>query len=267
MKVAFVGAGMMGEAIIKGVLDKGLLSPIDICACDIVSQRLEHLQSTYGIKVTEDKTAALDGADVIVLAVKPQNMVELIPPLKGRIAKEQLVISIIAGVTMTTLSAGLGHGCIVRSMPNTPAQIGAGICVWTASSEVNQQQKDMARSILTALGREIYVPSEDYIDMATAVSGSGPGYIFLIIESLTAAAVRIGLPPDMANELVLETIYGAACLAKETGKSPKELRENVTSPGGTTAAGLARLNEGKLGDLIASAVEAAYERAKEIGES
>ena len=265
MKAAFIGAGVMGEAIIKGVLEKGLLSPSDICASDKVAQRLEYLHSTYGIEVTEDKTAALGGADVIILAVKPQNLAELIPALKGKFDREQLVISIVAGAALKTLSESMGHDSIVRAMPNTPAQIGAGICVWTASSRINDKQREMAKSVLTALGKQIYVPNEDYIDMATAVSGSGPGYIFLIIESLTDAAVRIGLPADIANELVLETVLGAARLTRETGKSPGELREDVTSPGGTTAAGLAKLNDGKLGDLLAAAVDAAYIRAKELG--
>jgi len=265
MKLAFIGAGVMGEAIIKGVLSNGLCSPPDICASDIVVQRLEHLSATYGIKVTEDKAAAIDKADVIVLAVKPQNLAELAPSLKNRIGREQLLLSIIAGATIAALAENLGLGSIVRAMPNTPAQIGAGMCVWTASSDVNKSQKDMAKSILSALGREIYMPDEDYIDMATAVSGSGPGYVFLIIEELTAAAVRIGLPAEVASELVIETVLGAARLAKETGRTPAKLRENVTSPGGTTAAGLAKLNEGELGDLLAAAVEAAYNRAKELG--
>ena len=265
MKLAFIGAGVMGEAIIKGVLSGGLCEASDICASDIAVKRLEHLSATYGIKVTEDKVAAIEAADVVILAIKPQNLTELAPSLKDRIAREQLLLSIIAGATIAALAENLGHSAIVRAMPNTPAQIGAGMCVWTASSDVQQHQKDMAKSILSALGSEIYVPGEDYIDMATAVSGSGPGYVFLIIEGLVDAAVRIGLPSGVANELVIQTVLGAALLAKETGTPPGELRENVTSPGGTTAAGLAKLQEGRLGELISSAVEAAYNRSKELG--
>jgi pyrroline-5-carboxylate reductase len=150
-------------------------------------------------------------------------------------------------------------------MPNTPAQIGEGMSVWTASTEVSQGQKEMARAILGALGKEIYVPDEKYLDMATAVSGSGPGYIFLIIEAIVDAAVHIGLPREMAEELVIQTVLGAARLAQETGKHPEELRDMVTSPGGTTAEGLRKLEEGELGALLARAVIAAYEKAKELG--
>jgi pyrroline-5-carboxylate reductase len=150
-------------------------------------------------------------------------------------------------------------------MPNTPAQVGAGMSVWTASSNVSQQQKELASAVLGALGKEIYMPDEGYIDMATAVSGSGPAYVFALMEALAAAAVDIGLPPEMAQELVLETVLGAARLASETGTPPGELRERVTSPGGTTAAGLQKLYEGNIEAMIASAVSAAYQRAKELG--
>ena len=187
------------------------------------------------------------------------------PELKGRFIHDQLVISIIAGTSISTISAGLGHRSVIRVMPNTPAQIGQGMSVWTASEEVSQQQQGIARSILGALGKEIYVPEEKYIDMATAVSGSGPAYIFLVIEALVDAAVHIGLHHEMAEELALQTVLGAACLAHETGKQPKDLRDMVTSPGGTTAAGLAKLEDGGLRDLLMSAVIAAHERAKELG--
>jgi pyrroline-5-carboxylate reductase len=263
MKIAFIGAGVMGETMIKGLLAKGLCAPADIVACDISTSRLETLRSTYKIKVAEDYIMALKGADVVVLAVKPQNLAGLMPSLKDRLHKAQLVLSIIAGATISTITDGLGHGAVVRAMPNTPAQIGAGVCVWTCSGDVNQRQKDMAKSILNALGMEIYVPEERYIDMATAVSGSGPAYIYKVMEALIDAAVRIGLSREMAETLVQETAWGAALLAKKTNRHPEELRKMVTSRGGTTEAGLAKL--AGVEDLFAKAVEAAYTRAKELG--
>lgn len=265
MKIGFIGGGAMGEAMIRGVLAKGLSAPRDIGVTDISASRLDELRTTYNVKTNEDYQATLEGADAVVLAIKPQNLAEVMPLLKGRLAKDQLVLSIIAGARIATIADGLDHRPVVRAMPNTPAQVGAGMSVWTASSEVSQRQKELAGSILKALGKEIYVPDEGYIDMATAVSGSGPAYVFVLMESLAAAAVDIGLPHEMAQELVLETVLGAARLAHDTGTPPGELRERVTSPGGTTAAGLQKLYEGNIEAIIASAVSAAYERAKELG--
>jgi pyrroline-5-carboxylate reductase len=265
MKIAFIGGGVMGEAMLKGILSKGIATPQDIIVNDISSARLESLKNEYKIAVTHDHGTAIKGANVVVIAVKPQNLAELMPKLEGRFTRGQLVLSIVAGSRTATIASGLGHHSVVRAMPNTPAQIGEGMTVWTASSEVSLAQKEIARSILGALGKEIYVPDEKYLDMATAVSGSGPGYIFLIIEALVDAAVHIGLPREMAEELVLQTILGAAYLARETGKRPKELRDMVTSPGGTTAEGLLQLEEGGLRNLLARAVAAAYEKAKELG--
>ena len=265
MKIAFIGGGVMGEAMIRGVLTKGLSTPQDIIANDISASRRETLRTTYNIGVSEDYGTAIKGSEVIVLAIKPQNLAELMPQLEGRFTRDQLVLSVIAGAAIATIIGGLGHRSVVRAMPNTPAQIGAGMSVWIASSEVSQRQKGMARSILGALGKEIYVPDEKYIDMATAVSGSGPAYIFLVIEALVDAAVGIGLSREMAEESVLETVLGTARLAQETGKHPKELRDMVTSPGGATAEGLLKLEEGGLRALLARAVIAAYEKAKELG--
>ncbi len=267
MKIGFIGGGAMGEAMIRGVLDRGLSAPDEIGVTDISVSRLAELRKIYNVRTNEDYQPTLEGADIVVLAVKPQNLAEVMPRLKGQLTEEQLVLSIIAGARIATIADGIDHRPVVRAMPNTPAQVGAGMSVWTASNEVSQRQKEIASSILGALGREIYVPDEGYIDMATAVSGSGPAYVFLLMEALVAAAVDIGLPPDMAEELVLETVLGAARLASETGTPSQELREKVTSPGGTTAAGLQKLHEGSIEDLIASAVSAAYERAKKLGSS
>ena len=265
MKITIIGGGAMGEAIIRGILARGSLSPRYICVCDIDNSRLETLKKIYSIKPDKKYESALKDADLVVLAVKPQNLPGLLPDLKGTVKKGQLVLSIIAGAKIDTIARGLDHQQIVRAMPNTPAQIGVGITAWTASEKVTSKQKKLAQTTLDALGEEIYVADERYIDMATAVSGSGPAYVFYMIEGLIDAAVHIGLPRETASELVLETVLGAALLAKQTPKSPQELRKQVTSPGGTTAAGIAELENGKFKELLASAVAAAHRRAKELG--
>jgi pyrroline-5-carboxylate reductase len=265
VKITIIGGGAMGEAIIRGILAKGSLAPQDISVCDIDTSRLETLKKIYNIKPGKNYESALKDAELVVLAVKPQSLPKLLPDLKGTLRKGQLVLSIIAGAKIDTISRGLDHQQIVRAMPNTPAQIGVGITAWTASDKVTSKQKKLAQTILDALGEEVYFSDEQYIDMATAVSGSGPAYIFYMIEGLIDAAVRIGLPSETAGELVMETVLGAALLAKQSPKSPQELRKQVTSPGGTTAAGIAELESGKFKELLAKAVAAAHKRAKELG--
>jgi pyrroline-5-carboxylate reductase len=185
--------------------------------------------------------------------------------LAGGLAEGQLVLSIVAGATIAAIQEGLGHQAVVRSMPNTPAQIGQGMTVWTCSAAVSAQQRETAAAILGAMGRQIAVDGEDDIDKATAVSGSGPAYLFLFVEALTDAAVEIGLSPEVARELVLATVLGAGRLIQESGAEAAELRRRVTSPGGTTAAALAELAEGNFSELLTRAVRAAYQRAKELG--
>jgi len=265
VKIAILGGGAMGEAIIRGVLAVGSIPPEDISVCDIDASRLDTLKKTYKVKTVKDYNSAINDAELVVLAVKPQTLPALIPDIKGKIKKGQLVLSIIAGAKIATISKGLGHDQIVRAMPNTPAQIGVGMTAWTASAKVTTKQKKLAQTILDALGEEVYFSDEKYIDMATAVSGSGPAYVFYMIEGLIDAAVRVGLPREAAGELVLETVLGAALLAKQSPKSPQELRKQVTSPGGTTAAGIDVLESGKFKELLAETVAAAHKRAKELG--
>lgn len=265
MSITFIGGGVMGEAMIKGILAKGIASPQDITASDVIKERLLALSQSYGIRTSASNRQAVAGSEVVVIAVKPQNLAQLMTELKGRFTPDQLVLSIVAGARIATIAKGLRHGSVVRAMPNTPAQIGEGMSVWTASTEVSQNQREKAQSILRALGAEIYVPDEGYLDMATAISGSGPAYIFLVMEALNHAAEAIGLPREMAEKLVLQTVLGAAHLARETGRDPKELRERVTSPGGTTEKAIFELEEGGLRALFERAVRAAYERAKELG--
>ncbi len=255
----------MGEAILAAVLNHGLSTPQAIWVSDAKYERRRHLKQTYTISVTESNRDAAARGDIIVLAIKPQNLPEVMPELSGRIKPAQLVLSIIAGARIATLCKGLGHRRIVRVMPNTPAQVGEGISVWTATPEVTETQKEQARSILSTMGREIFVADEGYLDMATAISGSGPAYFFLFVEYLIEAAVRLGFAEDTAQELVLQTMLGSGQLLKKSGKSPAELRRMVTSPGGTTAAALQQFESGKLSELVYQAVDAAHRRAKELG--
>ena len=266
MKIAFIGGGNMGEAVLSAVLAKSLTTPESVSVSDISKSRRQHLRQRYAVAVTSDNRLAIDGSDVALLAIKPQNLAEVMAELTDQLQPCQLVLSIIAGARINTLSQGLNHNRIVRSMPNTPAQIGEGISLWAATSEVTGQQRRWASSILGAMGKEIYVDDEKYLDMATAVSGSGPAYLFLFVESLVDAAVHIGLPRDMAQELVLETILGSGHLIQKSGKSPAELRRMVTSPGGTTAEALLQLDKGGFANLLLRAVTAAHDKAKKLGE-
>ncbi len=256
----------MGEAMLSALLDKGLSTPRDISVCDVSPERRSHLERKYGVGITEDAGQAAKGAEMVVLAVKPQHLPPVLDELKGQLKADQLALSIIAGVTIQTLSSGLAHKSIVRVMPNTPAQIGRGMSVWTATTEVTASQKEMAGSILRVIGLEIYVDDEKYLDMATAVSGSGPAYFFLFVEALVEGAVKIGLPPETAETLVLQTMLGSGHLIEESDLTPAELRGMVTSPGGTTAEALKALDEGKFNDLVARAVKAAYDKARSLGE-
>ena len=255
----------MGEAMLTAVLAKALAQPEAISVSDASSSRLDYLKKQYSVAVTSDNVGAVSGKDVVVLAVKPQNLPEVLKELKGKIEPSQLVLSIIAGAKIDTISRSLDHGAVIRAMPNTPAQVGEGMSVWTASPAVTKGQKQAAQAILGSMGRELYVSEEAYLDMATAVSGSGPAYFFLMVEALVDAAVEIGLPHDTAQELVLQTMLGSGKFIRSSGETPAELRQKVTSPGGTTAAALAQFEEGGFGELVRRAVKAAYDRAKELG--
>ena len=265
MKIAFIGGGNMGEAMLSAILDKGLSAPQAISVSDIDEARRQHLEQKYGVAVMSDNRQAITRGDVVVLAIKPRNLVEVMAELRGQLNSAQLLLSIIAGARINTLCLGLSHGSVVRAMPNTPAQIGEGITAWTATPEVTETQKGWASSILGAMGKEIYMDDEKYMDMVTAVSGSGPAYIFLMVESLVDAAAHIGLPQEVAQELVLETLLGSGHLIQRSGKPPAELRRMVTSPGGTTAEALLQLEKGGFSDLIRQAVSAAYNKAKGLG--
>jgi pyrroline-5-carboxylate reductase len=265
MKIALIGGGNMGEAMLAAVLARGLAQPESISVSDVSHKRLEHLEKQYAVTVTPDNAEAIADKDVIILAVKPRNLAEVIAGLKDNLKPAQLILSIIAGAKISTIFLGLSHNAVVRAMPNTPARVGEGMSVWTATSDVTDPQKQTAKTILGAMGRELYVDDEAYLDMATAISGSGPAYFFLMVEALVDAAMEIGLPREMAQELVLQTMLGSGKFIRQSDEAPAALRKKVTSPGGTTAAALAQFEKGGFNEMVRRAVKAAYERAKELG--
>lgn len=264
MRVAIIGAGTMGKAVAQSLLRKKLAGKQDIMVSDVAAQSRDYMAKRYGVQVTADNAAAVKGADAVILAVKPQELVAVMRQISGAL-KLQLVISIAAGIRLETLCRYLEYRVVVRAMPNTPAQVGKGMTAWTATQELSAPQYEMARSILASLGGEQYFADEKYIDMATAVSGSGPAYVFLFIESLIDAGVHIGLPRDIAGKLVIETIVGSADAMNKMAMHPAELKNMVTSPGGTTTEALLNLESGGFRSLIINAVTAAYEKAKALG--
>ncbi|HRQ36481.1 MAG TPA: pyrroline-5-carboxylate reductase [Chloroflexota bacterium] len=263
--IAFIGSGIMGEAMIRGLLTKNSIAPDKIIASDPWQPRLEQLKAQYNIQTTKDNREAAEAGQIIVLSIKPQSIPLVLPEIRGHLRSRDLLLSIIAGVPIRKLADGAAHAAVVRSMPNTPAQIGQGITVWTATREVTDEHKGQAREILGSLGKEIFVDEEDYLDMATALSGSGPGYIFLFMEALIDAGVHMGFSRRVAEELVFQTILGSVEYAAQSGKHVAELRNQVTSPGGTTAAALYHMEKGGLRTVVSRGIWAAYQRSIELG--
>jgi len=263
IRIAVIGGGAMGEAMVKCLLTKKVAEPQNVVVSDVSPVRRELLSREYGVSTLADNRKAVANADLIILAVKPQNLPQVMEEIKG-LAPEQLVLSIVAGADMSSLRQGLNHSSVVRAMPNMPAQIGEGMTIWTATAEIEQKQKESTRIVLDALGKEIYVTDEKYLGMATALSGSGPAYVFLFIEALVDAGVHIGLSRDMAQELVVQTILGSTLTVEKTGKHPADLRNMVTSPGGTTTEALLRLEKGRFRSLLLEAVATAYKKAKRL---
>ena len=264
VRLAVIGAGVMGEAMLAGLVDRRLIEASRVTCSHPRAERREALAAAHGVAVTDDNVAAARDADVVLLAVKPQMLPGVMAELRGGLRAEQLVISIIAGASTTALRGGLHHPVVVRSMPNTPAQIGQGVTVWYATTGVDERGRDRVRAMLGALGREFEVHDERQVAMATAVSGTGPTYIFLFIEALTDAAVHLGFPRHVARELVLDTMSGSADFALQSGKHVAELRDMVTSPGGTSAEALYELEKGRLRTVVSDAVWAAFERTLEL---
>lgn len=260
-----IGAGVMGEAMISGLLKQQLLPADQIVATEPRAERREEIARRYGVRVTEDNAEAAHWAQVAIFSVKPQTVPRLMPELRGALREGELVLSIAAGVPIRTFVEGLAHGAVVRAMPNTPAQIGEGMTVWTASDAVSQQQRGWASTILGSFGRQLFVDDENYLDMATAINGTGPAYVFMVLEAMIDAGVHLGLPRYMAEELVQQTMLGSVLYAMQSGKHAAELRNAVTSPGGTTAAALYELERGGLRTVLSDAIWAAYRRSAELG--
>jgi pyrroline-5-carboxylate reductase len=265
MKVAFIGGGKMAEAILHGVLSGKLADTKDISVGEPVAERREYLTTQFGINTDADNLKIVRQADLIVFAVKPQDLVSVMGQLNGQLDSTQAAVSIVAGAKMDTLSNGLGHQSVVRVMPNTPAQIGAGMTLWTCSDGVDNAMREMTKSVLGTIGEEIYVSDEKYMDMATALSASGPAYVFLFIEALIDAGVYVGMPRDMARTLALQTVFGSTKLVIDTGLHPAQLKDMVVSPGGTTAEALRVLEDEGVPAAIVSAVDAAYKKSVQLG--
>ena len=266
LNVAFIGAGAMASAMIGGLLARHDVQAGGVVASDRHQERLEVVGGQFGVRTTLDNLAAAREAQVIVLSVKPQVLPGVLHELRGAVDSAALVVSIVAGATIASIATGLGHRAIVRTMPNTPAQVGEGMTVWTATPEVSEVQREQAGAIVAALGRQLFVEEEKFLDMATAISGSGPAYVFLMMEALIDAAVHLGFSRDAAREMVVQTIRGSAIYAEHQPVHPAELRNRVTSPGGTSADALYQLEKGGFRTVMSDAVLAAYERSVALGE-
>ncbi len=265
MRVGLIGGGFMGEALVSAILRDSLAAAADVTVSDVAEGRREHLSERYGVAVTASNSEAVQAADLVVLAVKPQEFDGVAQELRGKLLAGQTVLSIMASVPVERITHGLAHKAVARAMPNTAAFVGEAVTAWLATADTSEAGRDAVSKLLDALGRQLQVGDEKYLDMATALSGSGPGFVFLFLEALIDAGVHIGLRREAATELAVQTLFGAAALAREMGKHPAELRNMVTSPGGTTAAGLQVLEEAGLRGTLIDAVEAAHERAKELG--
>ena len=263
--IATVGSGVMAEAMIAGLLRGQEVGPEQIIASHPREERREYLRREHGVQAVESNVDAVRNADVVVLGIKPQMLAKVGRELAPALRDGQLLISIIAGATSKALTNVLKHRQIVRSMPNTPAQLGRGMTVWYATPEVTETQRAQAATLLGALGAELSVDDEKLVAMATAVSGTGPTYVFLVMEALIDAAVHLGFPRHIAHDLVIETLEGSTLFAKASGMHPAQLRNMVTSPGGTSAAALHELESGRLRTVLSEAVWAAYRRTEELG--
>lgn len=272
-RLAFIGCGVMAEAMIAGLLRKKLISPDNMVGTHPRLSRREELHVKYGIEMFEHNREAVLAAapdatylsSMVILAVKPQRLAKVLGELKGAIHPDQLVVSIVAGAKMQTITDELLHAAVVRTMPNTPAQIGEGVTAWTASPAVTEEQETQVRALLDALGKTVHVENERQIDMATALSATGPTYIFLVMEALIDAGVHMGFSRHVAQELVHQAMLGSVLFARESHKHPAELRNMVTSPGGTSAEAIYQMEKGSLRTVLSKAVWAAFQRAESLG--
>ena len=265
MNLSFIGGGVMAEAILKGALAAGVAQSNDVRVGEPVAARRHYLSEGYRITAVDDNRSAVGDAQLVILAVKPQDLDQVFRQLNGALTQEQAVLSIVAGAKVSTLARGLGFDAVIRAMPNTPAQVGQGMSVWTCGPAVPATLRDAAQEVLETVGRQIYVDDEKYLDMATALNGSGPAYLFLVVEALIDAGVYVGLPRPMAQTIALQTVYGSAKLLLETGQHPSLLKDMVVSPGGTTAEALQVLERAGVPAAFVDAVDAAYRKSQTLG--
>jgi pyrroline-5-carboxylate reductase len=263
--ISFIGSGTMAASIIRGLLSQKMLAPEQIIASGPRMERGEKLQQQHGVRVTTENMSAAEEGHIVILSVKPQVLNEIISDIRGHLLPQDLVISILAGTPISQIVDGLDHAAVVRAMPNTPAQIGEGITVWTSTPEVGDKRNKQAQLILSSLGQELYVDDEDYLDMATALSGTGPAYVFLLMEAMIDAGVHMGFSRRIATQLVFQTMRGSVDYAESSGKHVAELRNQVTSPGGTTAEALYHMEKGGLRTVISRGIWAAYQRSVALG--
>ncbi len=264
--IATVGSGVMAEAMIVGLLRGNLVTPEQVIASHPRAERRDELERTHRIRTTASNVDAVDAADVVILAVKPQTLGRVGREIGPHLRQGQLVLSVLAGPTTAALVTVLGHDQVVRAMPNTPARIGSGMTVWYATPASTDQQRAQAKALLGALGAELEVEDEKWVAMATAVSGTGPAYVFLVMEAMIDAAVHLGFPRHVAHDIVIETLEGSTRFAKQSGDHPAVLRNMVTSPAGTSAAAIHELESGRLRTVLSEAVWAAFRRTVELGD-
>ncbi|MDI1240480.1 MAG: pyrroline-5-carboxylate reductase [bacterium] len=267
-RLAFIGCGVMAESMVAGLMRQEIVTADQIVATHPRGDRREELSGKYGIQCFEHNAEALgklpsDG--VVLLCVKPQRLGGVFLDLTGRLKPSQLVVSIVAGARIENISESLSNGLVVRAMPNTPSRIGKGMTVWTCSDSVDDHHKLQVRTMLSALGKELYVETENMIDMATSLSATGPTYIFMVMEAMTDAGVHLGFSREVSKELVQQTMLGSVLFAMESHKHPAELRNMVTSPGGTSAEAIYQMEKGSLRTVLSKAIHAAYKRAVELG--
>jgi pyrroline-5-carboxylate reductase len=265
-RVVFVGPGVMAEAMVGGLIQRAGVAPGEIVMCGPRPERLDDLKQRLGVRIDSDSRSAVAGASTVVISVKPQSLDDVMRVLRGAIPADGLVLSIVAGARLIDLTRGLAHPAVVRSMPNTPAQVGEGITVWTATAETTADQREAARAILGSCGQELFVENEDYLDMATALSGTGPAYVFLFMEAMVDAGVHLGFPRRIAEALVVQTVRGSVAFYESSPMHLARLRNQVTSPGGTSAAALYYLEKAGFRTALSRAIWAAYERSIQLGQ-
>jgi len=263
-KITFIGSGAIAEALVGGIIKAGLLLPSQITVCDISPERRIHMETKFGVASSGDASAAAPLADILFLTVKPQVIHTVLDSLTGVVPVTTTVISVVAGTVIDTLQQKLPQVPIVRVMPNTPVAVGEGMAAITLGKYADEQAGEMATMLFAAVGRTVMV-AESAMDAVTGLSGSGPGYAYVMIDALADAGVRVGLPRTVAVTLAAQTLLGAARMVLETGEHPAKLRDMVTSPGGTTIAGIHVLEQNGVRAALIDAVVCATERSREMG--